>query len=168
MKKLLILCLIIVFIISISFGKSFISIWNVKPEQLTLLYQIRLPHAILAFICGASLSVAGSVYQGLFRNNLASPYTLGIASGASLGAYLAYLFNFPFIFTNFSKEGVFVPQGTPLLQLFPFKREAWNHEIISMIPGDEFSKKRHRNITALQSMFRAGYRKVFRSVKKFK
>jgi len=98
MKKLLILCLIIVFIISISFGKSFISIWNVKPEQLTLLYQIRLPHAILAFICGASLSVAGSVYQGLFRNNLASPYTLGIASGASLGAYLAYLFNFPFIF----------------------------------------------------------------------
>jgi len=76
--------------------------------------------------------------------------------------------NFPFIFTNLSKNGVLIPQGTPLLQLFPFKREAWSHEIISMIPGDDFSRKRHRDVTALQSMFRGGYRKVFRSVKKFK
>lgn len=50
-----------------------------------ILHSIRLPKAITAILAGASLSVAGLIMQTLFRNPLASPYTLGVSSGASLG-----------------------------------------------------------------------------------
>lgn len=48
--------------------------------------QIRLPRTFTAFFAGGGLAVAGMVFQALFRNPLASPYTLGISGGASLGA----------------------------------------------------------------------------------
>jgi iron complex transport system permease protein len=53
-----------------------------------ILHAIRLPKAITAILAGASLSVAGLIMQTLFRNPLASPYTLGVSSGASLGVAL--------------------------------------------------------------------------------
>lgn len=53
-----------------------------------IFWQIRLPRMLLSFICGSSLSMAGLIFQSLFRNDLASPYTLGVASGASFGASL--------------------------------------------------------------------------------
>jgi iron complex transport system permease protein len=49
---------------------------------------IRLPRTLAAFVAGGGLGVAGLVYQALFRNPLASPYTLGVSGGASLGAAL--------------------------------------------------------------------------------
>jgi len=51
-----------------------------------IIRQIRLPRVLLGFLVGLSLSLSGSVMQGLFRNPLASPYVLGVASGASAGA----------------------------------------------------------------------------------
>lgn len=54
-----------------------------------LVLQVRLPRAIAAALVGAGLSVAGAVFQGLFKNPLASPYTLGISNGAGFGAGLA-------------------------------------------------------------------------------
>jgi len=57
----------------------------------TLIINIRLPRIILAGLVGAALAVAGATYQGLFRNPLADPYLLGIASGAGLGATVAFL-----------------------------------------------------------------------------
>lgn len=54
-----------------------------------IIWNIRLPRALLAAAVGASLSVAGVTYQGIFRNPLAEPYLLGVASGASLGAAVA-------------------------------------------------------------------------------
>lgn len=77
--------------------------------------------------------------------------------------------NFPFIFTNLSKEGALISQGTPLIQVLPFKRESWSHEIITQDGVfDEMTKKLNRDITKLQSVFRDSYRKNFRAVKKFK
>jgi iron complex transport system permease protein len=55
----------------------------------TILFQIRLPHTALIVLTGAALAGSGSAYQGLFRNPLADPYLLGVASGAGLGAVLA-------------------------------------------------------------------------------
>lgn len=55
----------------------------------TIIYQIRLPHAILIALTGAALGGSGAAYQGLFRNPLADPYLIGVASGAGLGAVLA-------------------------------------------------------------------------------
>jgi iron complex transport system permease protein len=48
--------------------------------------EIRLPRVTLAFIAGAALATAGMAFQALFRNALATPYTLGVSAGASLGA----------------------------------------------------------------------------------
>jgi iron complex transport system permease protein len=55
----------------------------------TIVYQIRLPHALLMALTGAALGGSGAAYQGLFRNPLADPYLIGVASGAGLGAVLA-------------------------------------------------------------------------------
>lgn len=53
-----------------------------------ILWTLRFPRVILAFVEGASLGVAGAAMQGLFRNPMADPYVLGVSAGASLGAVL--------------------------------------------------------------------------------
>ncbi|HSW60845.1 MAG TPA: iron chelate uptake ABC transporter family permease subunit, partial [bacterium] len=53
---------------------------------------IRLPRAIMSFAAGAVLGVCGMMFQSMFRNDLATPYTLGISSGAALGAVIAIKF----------------------------------------------------------------------------
>jgi iron complex transport system permease protein len=54
-----------------------------------ILFIARLPRVVAAAVVGASLAVAGVVFQALFRNPLATPSTLGVSSGAALGAMLA-------------------------------------------------------------------------------
>ncbi|HEX8045729.1 FecCD family ABC transporter permease [Rhizobium sp.] len=51
-----------------------------------IIFDIRLPRAILGFLIGGGLAVSGAVMQGLFRNPLADPGLIGISAGASLGA----------------------------------------------------------------------------------
>jgi iron complex transport system permease protein len=58
---------------------------------MTIFWNIRLPRILSGALIGASLAVAGSVYQGMFRNPLVSPDILGVTSGASLGAAIAIL-----------------------------------------------------------------------------
>lgn len=61
----------------------------------TIVYQIRLPHSILILLAGAALACSGTAYQGLFRNPLADPYLIGVASGAGLAAVLAMSVHWP-------------------------------------------------------------------------
>jgi cobalamin transport system permease protein len=61
----------------------------------TILYQVRLPHAALVLLTGAALGGSGAAYQGLFRNPLADPYLIGVATGAGLGAVLAMSMQWP-------------------------------------------------------------------------
>ncbi|MGC9975783.1 MAG: iron chelate uptake ABC transporter family permease subunit [Syntrophales bacterium] len=63
----------------------------------TILFDIRLPRIIFASIVGASLSLAGVVFQGLLRNPLADPYILGISAGSAVGAIIALLTGLSFI-----------------------------------------------------------------------
>lgn len=65
----------------------------------TIVLNIRLPRVLLAGLVGASLSIAGASFQGLLKNPLADPYTLGVSSGASVGAVLVlfYGISLPFI-----------------------------------------------------------------------
>lgn len=60
----------------------------------TILLFVRLPRVVTAGIIGASLSLAGVLFQGLFRNPMAEPYVLGTSGGAAFGAALG-LFLFP-------------------------------------------------------------------------
>ena len=58
----------------------------------TVLWNIRLPRIISAILVGAALGVSGAVMQCVLRNPLASPFTLGISSGAAFGAAVAIVF----------------------------------------------------------------------------
>jgi len=59
-----------------------------SPDR-EILFDARLPRVLLALLAGGTLGVAGVLFQALLRDALATPYTLGISSGASLGAVLA-------------------------------------------------------------------------------
>jgi iron complex transport system permease protein len=82
---------IIQIIMSKLFG--FISLDQIDPMFSSIVLNIRLPRVILAGLVGASLAIAGAAFQGLLRNPLADPYTLGVSSGASVGAVLTLFFN---------------------------------------------------------------------------
>jgi iron complex transport system permease protein len=58
--------------------------WESADEQIIM--QVRFPRVALAIVVGASLAVAGTGFQGILRNPLADPYTLGVSTGASVGA----------------------------------------------------------------------------------
>jgi iron complex transport system permease protein len=60
--------------------------------EYSILFDIRLPRIILGFAIGGALSLAGVVLQGMFRNPLVEPYTLGISGGAAIGVCLNIVF----------------------------------------------------------------------------
>ena len=62
--------------------------------QLAIIWEIRFPRILMAIVGGAALAIAGSLMQGCLGNPLVSPLTLGVASGAALGAAVAIVFEF--------------------------------------------------------------------------
>jgi iron complex transport system permease protein len=77
---------------------------NVPPAVENVIWQVRGPRIIAAILVGAALAVAGTAFQGLFRNPLVSPDILGASSGAALGAVL----------------GIFVSLGVFAIQALAF------------------------------------------------
>ncbi|NLP52899.1 iron ABC transporter permease [Bacillus sp. RO1] len=67
-----------------------------KNEEM-IIWHIRFPRVLLAMFVGASLAIAGAAFQGLLRNPLADPYTIGVSSGAALGAVAVLFFNISII-----------------------------------------------------------------------
>ena len=72
---------------------------NINPDWpnsfSAIILAVRLPHTVLVVLTGAALGSSGAAYQGLFRNPLADPYLIGVASGAGLGAVFAMSLNWP-------------------------------------------------------------------------
>jgi len=66
---------------------------DVAPAVESVIWQVRGPRVIAAALVGAALAVAGTAFQGLFRNPLVSPDILGASSGAALGAVLGIYFS---------------------------------------------------------------------------
>jgi len=62
-----------------------------------IVWKMNLPRVIMACLVGSGLGIAGAVMQALFRNPMASPYILGLSSGASLGAAVGLSFALPFL-----------------------------------------------------------------------
>ena len=56
--------------------------------------ELRLPRILMSLLAGASLSMCGVVFQSIFRNPICDPYILGVSSGASIGAALAFVLGF--------------------------------------------------------------------------
>jgi len=67
-----------------------------------IFWQIRLPRMLLAFLAGMGLSLGGVAFQAMFRNPLATPFTLGVAGGASLGVALWVQLGLSFVFMGIS------------------------------------------------------------------
>src|SRR5512138_2189352 len=97
--------LIAMLILSVAVGSVFIpptELWRALTNAgsnstfRTILLDIRLPRTALIALVGAALAGSGATYQGLFRNPLADPYLIGVASGAGLGAILAMSLNWPY------------------------------------------------------------------------
>jgi iron complex transport system permease protein len=75
---------------TISLGRAFDrAIPLDQNTDAVIFFNTRLPRILFAALVGAALAGAGAVYQALLRNDLATPYTLGISGGASFGALLA-------------------------------------------------------------------------------
>jgi len=72
---------------------------GIDPKNVSIVWLLRLPRAILAFIAGGCLAMSGAVSQSILRNPLATPYILGVSAGASLGAGIVIISGFalPFI-----------------------------------------------------------------------
>lgn len=73
---------------------------DITSGTVVIIWTLRLPRVFLAFTVGAALSCSGAVTQSVLRNPLASPYTLGVSSGASLGAAIIILTGFSIPFLN--------------------------------------------------------------------
>ena len=106
------LFLLLAILLSISVGSVFIPIPDVLrvlagqaprvvTEAATIVLALRLPRTALVLLTGAALGGSGAAYQGLFRNPLADPYLIGVASGAGLGAVLAMNVQWPVSFWGF-------------------------------------------------------------------
>ncbi len=100
---LLFLCLAV--LLSLAVGSIFVppsEVWraltgsSVDDTFRTIVLDIRLPRTALMALVGAALAGSGAAYQGLFRNPLADPYLIGVASGAALGAVLALSVRWPY------------------------------------------------------------------------
>lgn len=76
-------------------------LWNPNLDEAAsnILWNIRMPRVVLAGLVGSSLAMAGAAFQGLLKNPLADPYTLGVSSGASVGAVMTLFFgiSIPFL-----------------------------------------------------------------------
>ncbi len=70
---------------SINLWKAFHGVW---PDA-QMFFGVRWPRTLLALLAGGALAIAGVLFQALLRDPLATPYTLGVSSGASLGAVAA-------------------------------------------------------------------------------
>jgi iron complex transport system permease protein len=65
---------------------SLARVWRHQAPDYEILLQLRLSRTLLALVAGGALSLAGTLFQAMLRDALATPYTLGISAGASLGA----------------------------------------------------------------------------------
>lgn len=84
---------------------------GITDVQRDIILRLRLPRIMLAAVVGASLSLAGAVFQALFRNPMADPYVLGVSSGAALGAASAILLSNNLFFAVFSAVPLFAFVG---------------------------------------------------------
>ena len=79
-------------VVSILAQGPFLQSENLEFPRHIILWQVRVPRILLAFMVGGSLAAVGASLQALLRNPLADPFVIGISSGAALGASVAILF----------------------------------------------------------------------------
>ena len=136
----------------------------ITDAQIAIVWNLRLPRALLAFCAGAALSVSGAVMQSVLRNPLASSFTLGVSSGASLGASLVILvgvslpffdmMTLPFLGFTFGIATIFIVMA--IARTLDVRME--NHTVI--LTGMVFSLFINAITTLMFSLFREGTQRM--------
>jgi|YelNatPaOPRAMG01_1025707.scaffolds.fasta_scaffold07882_8 iron complex transport system permease protein len=102
---------------------------NTVPFYSTILFTVRLPHTILVCLTGAALAGSGAAYQGLFRNPLADPYLIGVASGAGLGAVVGLAIHWPATVLGWMSVPVAAFVGAVITVLLVYNLASVNHSV---------------------------------------
>lgn len=98
--------------VSIDLGEALANMGKESDNlHASIFFLTRLPRTILAALTGAALAVAGAAFQALLRNPLATPYTLGVSSGGSLGAVIAIKLGLDIHFLGLSSVPIFAFGG---------------------------------------------------------
>ncbi len=104
------------------FGMDFISPFGLNSHPLlkTIVVSLRIPRVLAAFIAGSGLSLCGMMFQAMFKNPLADPFTLGISSGASCGAAATILLglNGAFFSITYISVGAFAGAAMAMFCVF--------------------------------------------------
>ena len=110
--RLIPVSVLIVILIGLSIGPVPISLLQLSATDKDILFNLRLPRVLSAFLIGGGLALAGAIFQGLFRNPIADSYLLGVSSGASLGAAAAIVFKLASPLISFAAVSVFAFAGS--------------------------------------------------------
>jgi len=115
--------------------------WEVSDRMASgMIWQVRLPRIMASAMIGAGLSVSGAVFQGLFKNPLASPYTLGVSNGAGFGAALAILLSAGAVLVQFFAVGFgILSLGIVFVLAARSRRSAVTLVLAGMLVGALFS-----------------------------
>jgi iron complex transport system permease protein len=109
-------------------------ILDLSPDWTTtesmVVHTVRLPRALVAGIAGAGLSLSGAVLQGIFRNPLVGPQTIGAAPGAALGGVAAILI---FGFGFFVQLGAFIGAAAALLAVVAMHRSDSLSPVLTLV-----------------------------------
>ncbi len=110
---------------------------SLSERQQDILFQIRLPRTVLGLLVGGSLALAGSAYQGAFRNPLADPYLLGVSAGAGFGAVLALGFGLDLGWGPFTAvpAAAFVGALVAVVTAASLARNAWASPATLLLAG---------------------------------
>lgn len=84
--------LLILIYLGLSLGNSWINLFNMNQQELNIIFFLRGSRIIFGLFCGMGLALCGTIMQGITRNHMASPFTLGISASASFGAAVAIVF----------------------------------------------------------------------------
>jgi iron complex transport system permease protein len=132
MNRLFVLLILLALVVSVFAAAPFVgmhdisvnTIWDDSDSSASkILWELRVPRVVMAMLAGTALALSGMVFQAMFRNPLATPFTLGVASGASLGAsvciHLGLSFSIALDFGLFS----FLQRHFPSLSHLPSRLE---------------------------------------------
>ncbi|TPH15733.1 FecCD family ABC transporter permease [Litorilituus lipolyticus] len=131
------------FFCALSYGAadiSFSDVWqSFFPEQTKetgfidrIIWELRMPRAILAFLAGCGLAISGLILQTVTRNPLADPYLFGISSGASLGVVMLITFTGG-MFTGLAPIAAFIGSLLAMVMLMLIAGRRQSQQVESML-----------------------------------
>lgn len=107
---------ILVLLISPFIGIQDVTLSSLRENSIEkeIFYKIRLPRVLMSFLAGSILALGGLVFQAMFKNPIATPFTLGVSSGASLGTAIYFFLGFNISLPIFFGGSVFALVGALL------------------------------------------------------